>query len=203
MPTRKRRSIAQKGIFDAHPMRELKAFYHHQPGALVSTAKFYWLAGSGIRESIEGHFLAKRRPAGAESSVDTAERVEVLLNADVPQDYVDPDFLVSSYMQNLADSETSAFAQVTLSFPCATNLHAPWEKARAWLRAYYVERTGVPVVSILHAPFRAGSDSPVHLHALILLRKLTAFGWLQSYRDLASDEGLAAAEADWRRAFTV
>lgn len=79
-------------------------------------------------------------------------------------------------MKKLPLEETAAFAQVTVSFPLACNLHAPWEQARSWLRDYYVERMGVPVVAVPHAPFRVGSDSAVHLHALILMRKLTAFG---------------------------
>jgi hypothetical protein len=157
---------------DLVSIRELKAFYHGKPGDPVSSVRFYWPAGAGPRENIADHFLAKRRPAAFESSVDTAARVEVLLRGDVPEDYTDPTFLVESYMAKLPDEETSAFAQVTLSFPRATNLHHPWETARAWLREYYVERTGVPVVAILHAPFLAGSESPVHLHALVLTRRL-------------------------------
>ncbi|RIX31843.1 hypothetical protein [Sphingomonas edaphi] len=179
-------------------LRALRTFYHGRPGDLFTSARFYWPAGSGLRQSIATHFLAKRRPAGADSLVDTAAKVEVLLPADVPEDYTDPDFLVASYMARLPVEETSAFAQLTMSFPDATNLHGPWEAARSWLRDYYVERLGVPVVAILHAPFLAESASPVHLHALVLLRKATAFGWLSTRRDLAGDSGLEAAAASWQ-----
>jgi hypothetical protein len=146
----------------------------------------------------ESHFLGKRRVAGAESPTDTAAKVEALLRPDVPQDYADPDHLAASYMAKLPAEETAAFAQVTLSFPAATNLHWPWHQATSWLRDYYVDRVGVPVLAVLHAPFLAGSGSPVHLHAFIFMRKLTAFGWLSTHRELASDAGLKAAEASWR-----
>lgn len=177
--------------------RELKAYYHGQPSDLFSTARFYWLRGEGPRESIAPYFLRKRRPAGSESEVDTAARVEVLLRSDAPEDYADPHFLVETYMSKLPASETAAFAQVTMHFPNATNLHGPWHQATSWLREHYVERFGLPVVAILHAPFLVGSDSSVHVHGLILMRKLTCFGWLCVHRDIAGDPGLAAAEASW------
>lgn len=199
MASRKRKLAPAGSVsITALPYRPLRHFYHGQPGDPVSSARFYWSKGSGPRESVEGHFLGKRRVAGAESPTDTAAEVEPLLRPDVPQDYADPDFLAASYMARLPAEETAAFAQVTLSFPAATNLHGPWQQATSWLRDYYVKRVGVPVLAVLHAPFMAGSKSPVHLHALVLMRKLTAFGWLSTHRELASDAGLKAAEASWR-----
>jgi hypothetical protein len=196
--TSRKKKIATEAQAETGPVtRELKAFYHGQPGDRVSSARFYWPPGTGPRESIAAHFQAKRRPAASESLVDTAAKVEVLLRGDVPEDYTDPTFLVESYMSKLPREETSAFAQVTLSFAKATNLHHSWEQARSWLRDHFVARAGVPVVAILHAPFLAGSDSPVHLHALVLTRRLSAFGWLSGHRELAGDAGLAAAEKSW------
>ena len=198
MASRKRKPAPAGSVsIAALPYRPLRHFYHGQPGDPVSSARFYWSKGSGPRESVEGHFLGKRRVAGAESPTDTAARVEALLGNDVPQDYADPDFLTASYMAKLPLEETAAFAQVTLSFPSATNLHHPWHQAQSWLRDHYVHRVGVPVLAVLHAPFMAGSASAVHLHALVLMRKLTAFGWLTMHRELAGDAGLKAAEASW------
>lgn len=177
--------------------RELKGFFHGQPGDAVSTVRFYWPKGEGLRESIAPYFLRKRRPAGAESEVDTAARVEVLLRSDVFEDYTDPQFLVESYMSKLPTDETAAFAQITMHFPNASNLHGPWHQATSWLREHYVERFGVPVVAILHAPFLVGSDSSVHVHGLVLMRKLSAFGWLTMHKELAGDAGLAASEKSW------
>lgn len=195
MSTRKKKaSTTPTGEQD---VRQIRAFYHGQPGDPVSSARFYWPAGTGPRESIAERFLAKRRPAGAESPVDTAARVEVLLRGDVPQDYTDPDLLIESYMSKLPLDEVAAFAQVTLSFPRATNLHYPWWQVCTWARDYWVRPSGVPVVVVQHAPFLAGSDAPVHVHCLVLMRTLSPFGWLGMQRQLAGDAGLAAAEASW------
>lgn len=177
--------------------RVLKAFYHGQASDAFSTVRFYWSKGEGPRESITPYFLRKRRPAGSESEVDTAAQVQVLLRSDVPQDYADPQFLAESYMSKLPSDETAAFAQITMRFEQATNLHGPWHQATSWLREHYVERLGVPVVAILHAPFLVGSDNSVHVHGLVLMRKANCFGWLGVHRELAGDAGLAAAEASW------
>lgn len=178
--------------------RELKAFYHGQPDDPISTARFYWAKGEGPRESIVDHFLRKRRPAAREGDADTAARVEVLLRSDVPEDYADPQFLAENYMSKLPPDETAAFAQITMRFPHATNLHAPWYQSTSWLRDEFVDRVGVPVLAVLHAPFLVGSESSVHVHGLVLMRKATCFGWVGNHRDLASDAGLAAAEASWK-----
>lgn len=198
MPSKTRTKLLAGTSEMALGERELKAFYHGQPGDPVSTTRFYWSKGAGLRESIASYFLRKRRPAGSESEVDTAAQVQVLLRSDVPEDYSDPQFLVESYMSKLPPDETAAFAQITMRFPHATNLHSPWHQATSWLREYYVERVGVPVVAILHAPFLVGSDSSVHVHGLVLMRKANCFGWLGMHRELAGDAGLAAAEASWR-----
>jgi hypothetical protein len=85
-----------------------------------------------------------------------------------------------------------------MRFPQATNLNGPWHQATTWLREHYVERVGVPILAVLHAPFLAGSDGSVHIHGLVLMRKATCFEWLGIHRDLAEDAGLAAAEASWK-----
>lgn len=196
---RKTKSTAKDGTsIAALSMRPLKAFYHNQPDDPVSTTRFYWARGEGLRESIVPHFKAKCRPGNKGTDGDKAAAVEVLLRGDVQQDYADPLFLAQSYMSKLPADETAAFAQVTLQFPSATNLHGPWQQARAWLWEHYVERVGVPVLAVLHAPFLSGSESPVHVHGLVLMKRATCFGWLGAHRDLATDAGLAAAEASWR-----
>jgi hypothetical protein len=77
-------------------------------------------------------------------------------------------------------------------------MRAPLTQARAWLWEHYVERVGVLVLAVLHAPFLSGSDSSVHVHGLVLMKRATCFGWLGIHRDLGGDAGLAAAEASWR-----
>jgi hypothetical protein len=199
MASKKKSAPASKSI-EAHaevPTRELKAFYHGQPTDEFTCARFYWPAGEVPRESIVHHFWRKRHPAGAESVVDTAAKVEVLLRGEIGEDYTDPDFLVRSFEEKLPLEETAAFAQVTMRFANATNLHSPWHRATSWLRSHYVDPLGVPVVAILHAPHLAGSDSPVHVHGLVLMRALSPFGWLGVKREIASDAGFRTAEGSW------
>ncbi|WP_300974915.1 hypothetical protein [Sphingomonas sp. LHG3406-1] len=198
MPGKKKTSALDTASVAALATRPLKAFYHNQPDDPVSTTRFYWSKGEGSRESIVPHFETKCQPGSKGSDEDKAAAVEVLLRGDVPQDYADPLFMAESYMSKLPADETAAFAQVTLQFPNATNLHGPWQQARAWLWEHYVERVGVPVLAVLHAPFLSGSDSSVHVHGLVLMKRATCFGWLGIHRDLAGDAGLAAAEASWR-----
>ncbi|HZH98748.1 MAG TPA: hypothetical protein VEX38_07230 [Fimbriimonadaceae bacterium] len=179
----------------------LKAFYDgggQHPE--FSFARFYWAPAGEPRESIVGKILRKRRPAGAEATEDTAAKVEALVTRDAPQDYADPNFLVKRYEEMLASEETTAYAQVTLRFDSEIlNLHHPWEVARAWLRSYYVDHNeGVPVLSILHAPYLAGSDRPVHVHGIILPRRLGKFGWGSMQRELTSDAGHREAIASWK-----
>jgi len=181
------------------PVRELKAFYHGQPTDEFTWARFYWPGGEMPRESIVHHFWRKRHPAGAESVVDTAAKVEVLLRGEIGEDYTDPDFLVRSFEEKLPVEETAAFAQVTMRFLNATNLHGPRHRATSWLRSHYVDPLGVPVVAILHAPHLAGSDAPVHVHGLILMRRLSPFSWLGMQRDLASDGAVRTAQASWQQ----
>lgn len=193
----KKRKTAQAAA-DATTVRELKAFYHGLPTDDFSGVRYYWPAGDGDRESIAVKILKKRRPASPGVESDTAAKVEVLLRRDVGQDYTDPDFLIRSYEENLATGETAALAQVTMRFPNATNLHGPYELARSWLRSHYVERLGVPTIAILHAPYLAGSDAPIHVHGLILMKTRSAFAWLATHRGLASDVSFRAAQKAWQ-----
>jgi hypothetical protein len=181
-------------------VRELKAFYDGA-GQLpdFSYARFYWPPGDGPRESILPRITKKRQPAAKAGDCDTAARVEALVPSDAPEDYVDPDFLASRYEETLPEDETTAFAQVTLRFPInIPNLHHPYEVARLWLRNFYLEDKRVPVVAILHAPWRVGSENPVHLHAIAFPRTLGRFGWLAADREVASDAGAKEAFESWQ-----
>lgn len=179
--------------------RELKAFYDgagQMPD--FNYARFYWAGREGLRESLLPRLIKKRQPAGADADGDTAARVEALPTRDAHQEYADPDFLMRCYEETLPQDEVTAFAQVTLKFgPNILNVHYPFEVARQWLREFYVVGRGVPVIAILHAPYLAGSDNPVHVHGIVLPRRLTRFGWAGMERDLASDLGHREAFDSW------
>lgn len=193
--TNKSQAAATKA---ASKIRPLKSFYHGGGGASsFAMARFYWAAGEGPRESIEPRFTKKRRPAGAESEVDTAARVEVLLPADAPQDYADPGFIVRHYEASLPPDEVLAFVQVTIHFGDSPNLHHPYEVARSWVRSYFVEGMSVPVVLVLHAPHLAGSNAEGHVHALVLPRRASRLGWMRMERDLGTDASALKARLAW------
>lgn len=180
------------------PVRPLKAFYHGGGGvSSFAMARFYWPVGDGPREMIEPRFTKKRRPAGTESDVDTAAKVETLVPADVPQDYADVNFLVRHYETSLPADEVLAFVQVTIRFGDSLNLHHPYEVARSWVRSYFVEGMGLPVVLILHAPHLAASEADGHVHALILPRRASRLGWMGMERDLGTDASALKARLAW------
>lgn len=181
-------------------MRPLKAFYHGGGGASsFGFARFYWPGSEGVRETMAPRVIKKRRPAGAESTTDTAAEVEVLLHPDAPQDYKNVDFLMRHYEDSLSPEETIAFIQVTIRFGECPNLHAPYEIARAWFKHHYCDDDQVraPVILILHAPHLAGSSADAHVHGLILPRRLSRYGWMGMARDLGSDAAALKAHKSW------
>lgn len=98
----------------------------------------------------------------------------------------------------LPHDELTGFAQVTLRFGSEIlNIHHPYEIARQWLRDFYVLQHGAPVIAILHAPHLVGSENPVHVHGLVIPRRLTRLGWTRMERDLASDLGQREAFESW------
>ncbi|WP_265571062.1 hypothetical protein [Sphingomicrobium nitratireducens] len=175
----------------------IKSFWDGDPDDAFTFARHNWEAGKGARESISPKILAKRRPAAKEGVIDTAERVEVLLPADAPQLYADVDFLVQNFEDGYPTDESLALAQVTLRFEEAPNLHAPYEAARSWVRSEYVDSRGLPVILVLHAPFRKGSDNPPHAHAMVLPRRLTRFGWGKIDVRIGNDRDRRSAKESW------
>lgn len=178
--------------------RALKGFFHPEElGGTFGFARFYWEPGEGSRASIAPQIRKKRQPAGAEKDADTAARVEVLLPPDAPEDYCDVDCLVRRYEEWLPDHEPTAFAQVTVRFPDAPNLHSRYEDCRAWLREHFAIGLGLPVIAILHAPYLAGSDAPGHVHGLVFPARLSRFGWSGSDRAVATDIGQSGLALSW------
>lgn len=203
MPARKTKNTtpAPTGSDSTATFRVLKPFHH--PAAEEGTfgfARFYWPEGQGHRQSMLSNFRRKRRPVEGEGDEDTAARVEVLLPPDAAEEYSDVAFLVKRYEEKLPADETTAYAQVTLRFPDARSVHHPYEVARTWVRTFYVDdpKKAVPVVLVLHTPHLAGSDSPVHVHALVLPYQLRWFGWAKKI-EIAGDEAKAQAQAAWKQ----
>ncbi|MEN3973381.1 hypothetical protein WJS89_11950 [Sphingomicrobium sp. XHP0235] len=177
--------------------RSLKEYWDGDADDPFVIARFNWEEGEGSREPISPRFIAKRRPAAKEGSIDTAERVEVLLPDDAPDLLIDPDLLVSTFEASYPKGETLAFAQVTMQFADAPNLHSSFEKARAWCRQEFCDERQLPVLLVLHVPFRLGSANPPHVHAMVLSRQLTRLGWGKVDRLLASDPHRPECATSW------
>lgn len=175
----------------------LKPFWDGDADDDFTFARFNWETGNGDREPIAPKILAKRRPGHQDAAEDSAERVEVLLPAEAAQIFADPDFLVDDYERNLAANARLAYAQVTVRFKDAFNLHFPYETARTWVRSEYVDSRGLPVILVLHAPFRKGSDNLPHAHAMVLPRRLTRFGWGKTDFQIGNDRDRQTAKESW------
>lgn len=86
----------------------------------------------------------------------------------------------------------------TLTFP-TERLHTMWETVRGFAQAVLVGEWGLGVLGVQHAPHKAGSDNPPHVH-LLIGRKLTSLG-LGGYAARLSGDGgrklLVDRFADW------
>lgn len=176
---------------------ELKAFY--DGGGQFDDfafARFYWETGVGPRESIAPKIEKKMHPVRSASGepLASAAKVDILLPADAPQEYMALDHLIRRYEETLPAHEVNAYAQVTIRFPGAVNLHQPWEMVRAWTRSFYQR---APVILVLHAPHLVGSSNPGHVHCIALPRRLGSLGWAEMDRTLASDAGQREAHESW------
>ncbi len=188
--------MASKLKNDPTKSAKLTAF-HDRIDDEMTISRFNWSRSGEPRESMEPYFAAKVRPPSGQSDDPAAAAVHVLLPGTAPQDYADLDFLVRHYQASLPVRETIAFVQVTLRFPDAANLHAPFEIVRHWVRAEFCA-DGLPAAVILHNPAIVGCANVGHVHVMIFPRKVTHLGWSGMVRDLASDAGRKAIWMSWR-----
>jgi hypothetical protein len=180
-----------------HGQAELRLF--HDGGGRHENFSFtraYW-TGDGERESILDRINKKIDVIRSEDGqvLARAAKVDLLLPPVAPQEYTDIEHLVRRYEEMLPPHELNAFAQVTIRFPDAPNLHQPWELVRDWAKLHYARR--VPVILVLHAPHLAGSPNPGHVHCIALCRSLTMMGWAHMERAIASDAGQREAYESW------
>lgn len=192
MATRKKKHAASPTPKPA----KLQAF-HHRIDDRFSFSRFYWERSGPDRESMTPNFDAKQRPPDGGEESGPAAATQILLPADAPQDYFSVGFLVRHYEASLPIEETIAYAQLTIRFPTATNLHAPFELARNWAIQNYCSK-GLPVVAFLHNPAIVGSEkNPGHVHLAVIPRRVTVLGWAGMARDIANDASRIAAWQSW------
>lgn len=121
---------------------------------------------------------AKLQPVPAADSCPqiTAERAGVALPADADDRFADPFVLAAEVDHVAAPGKPALLAYVTLYFPDPDRLHRIWRRGFSFAQGI-ADDYGVAVVAALHAPFRAGSSNPVHLHLMLMgPRKMTALG---------------------------
>jgi len=68
-------------------------------------------------------------------------------------------------------------------------LTSSFEMVRAWSKQEFADGRHLPVFLALHAPGLAGSANPVHVHAVVLPRRLTQLASGEFDRKLPHDKG--------------
>lgn len=130
----------------------------------------------------------------------TAARTDTLLPPSVPDLFLDPMVLATSYMSNLLPTQKDLLICLKMALDEDQPLHGGWERARAFAREALMAVHGLPVVLVLHDPAMSGRLRPngPHIHALAFARRFAARGWAERSslaRDAAHDD---LAEA-WRQ----
>jgi hypothetical protein len=169
-----------------------------------------------LRPSFRGHlnsaaaFTAAKLTVGAPPDTPpwtlTAARAEVLLPPGADDRLSDPRILMETVDAELPVKAKALLAYLTFTFPTA-RLHEQYELVRAFTRRLIVDPFEVAALLVQHAPHRAGSASPPHVHALLAgPRRLTPLGFGEWVTPLATDKAHAlvgnafrAFQGDWRQ----
>jgi len=194
-PARARKAGGSSGPAPA----ELKGFYHDEGlDPDFGFARFWW-DGTGPREGISAKVMAKFRPKPDPDKPEavTAARTDLLLPSDSQADYADVEHLLERFDAKLPAAEKHAYVQITLRFAGATNIHGPFEEARAFAWNYLVVERRLATILVMHAPFLAGSANPLHAHLISPLRRLGALGWGEMEPWLQNDRGRMEVFQAW------
>lgn len=127
----------------------------------------------------------------------TAERADVVLPPGVDDTYRDPRSLLAAVDAGAIDSEQALLTYVTLTFPDADRLHGDWERARAFAYQVLARERQLATLCIQHAPHRAGSPNPPHVHLLIVPRKLSGLGLGAYDLEFCRDQGQRVIHKLW------
>jgi hypothetical protein len=180
---------------------ELKAF-HHNDGQYPDLGFVrYWWEGDGPRAGITDKVLKKFQPVPDPEDPEaiTAARTDLLLPCDAQADYMDVRHLLERFDAKLPTSEKHAYLQITLKYPHATNVHGPFEQARAFGWDYLVLGRRLATIIAVHVPFLAGSQNPLHVHLISPLRRIGALGWGEMETRIQNDRGRAEVFEAWTR----
>jgi hypothetical protein len=202
-PVAKRASAAAK-LANASPLAlapaELKAFHHNDGLNPDFGFSRFWWEGDGPREGIGPKVLKKFQPVADPDDPEaiTAAKTDLVLPSDAQADYAEARHLLERFDAKLPAREKHAYVQITLRFPGATNIHGPFEEARAFAWEYLVIERRLATFVVVHAPFFAGSEtSALHVHLISPLRRLGALGWGEMETWLQNDRGRVEVFEAW------
>jgi len=154
-----------------------------------------------LRPSFRGHrnsaaaFAAAKLTVGAPPGTPpwtlTAARAEVLLPPGADDRLSDPHILMETVDAELPVKAKALLAYLTFTFS-TPRLHEQYELVRDFTRRWIVDPFEVAALLVQHAPHRAGSASPPHVHVLIAgPRRLTPLGFGEWVMPLATDKAHA------------
>lgn len=154
-----------------------------------------------LRPSFRGHrnsaaaFAAAKMTVGASPDTPlwtlTAARAEVLLPPGADDRLFDPRILMETVDAEVPVKAKALLAYLTFTFP-TPRLHEQYELVRDFTRRLIVDPFEVAALLVQHAPHRAGSASPPHVHVLIAgPRRLTPLGFGEWVMPLATDKAHA------------
>jgi hypothetical protein len=160
--------------------------------------RYYW-QGGGKRTGLAAKLNRKRFPVPPDAGghEPTAAWTDYLPPPFAPAEYLSLEHTVRRYEELMPEAETHAYVQFTVEFPRPFNLAHPFEMVRSWAKRDYVEARHLPVFLAGHAPVLAGSSNCVHVHAVILPRRLTQLGFGEFDRSVPNDKGRRAAFEAW------
>ncbi len=147
----------------------------------------------GFANSAEAFAMAKvmaGAPADAAPWTLSAARAEVLLPADADDRMGDPRTLMERVDADLPANGKALLAYATFTFD-TTRLHTAWEEVRCFIRSFVVEPHDAATLLVQHAPHRAASANPPHVHALIVPRRVTPLGLAEWVSALIGDKAHA------------
>jgi hypothetical protein len=141
--------------------------------------------------------LAPALPAD-ESWRITAARADTLIPVGVPDIFINPLQLATSFAANLPAGQNSLLICLKVILDDSHPLHEGWERCRAFTKSILVEQHGLPTVLALHDPSAAGllNPNPPHIHLMSFARRLAPRGWAER-TSLARDEAHAVLADAW------
>lgn len=117
----------------------------------------------------------------------TAARAEVLLPSDADDRMGDAQMLMKLVDAELPAAGKALLAYLTFTFETA-RLHIAWEEVRRFIMMNVVGMYDVATLLVQHAPHRAASTNPSHVHALVVPRRITPLGLAEWVPQLIGDK---------------